>query len=118
VLVVSRPDPPTEARDAAYQAGYPLPERVGSRPVDRGHFVPYSGGGLFGPKMFVQDRALNRGWSTQGRIYRATETRLSPPQMECCSHGAAVVVVTHDQTVVDRCDRVLSLPQRRPPAAT
>ena len=75
VLVVSRPERPTDARDAAYQAGYPLPELVGNRPVDRGHFVPYSGGGLFGPNMFVQDRALNRGWSRQGRIYRATETR-------------------------------------------
>jgi len=25
--------------------------------------------------MFVQDRALNRGWSRQGRVYRAIETR-------------------------------------------
>lgn len=75
VLVVSRPEPPTGPRDAAYQAGYPLPERKGNRPVDRGHFVAYSGGGLFGPNMFVQDRALNRGWSRQGRVYRATETR-------------------------------------------
>ncbi len=75
VLVVSQPDHPTDARDTVYQAGYPLPERVGNRPVDRGHFVPYSGGGLFGPNMFVQDRALNRGWSRQGRVYRAIETR-------------------------------------------
>lgn len=74
-LVFSQPGRPTGPRDTVYQAGYPLPDRVGSRPVDRGHFVPYSGGGLFGPNMFVQDRALNRGWSRQGRAYRATETR-------------------------------------------
>lgn len=75
VFVMARPEPPAEARDAVYQGGYPLPERIGNRPMDRGHFVPYSGGGLFGPNLFVQDRALNRGWSRQGRLYRATETR-------------------------------------------
>jgi len=35
---------------------------------------------------------------------------------DVASAGAAVVVVTHDQTVVDRCDRLLSLPNRRLPA--
>lgn len=75
VLIASRPVPPAAARETAYQAGYPLPERVAGRSVDRGHFLAYSGGGLFGPNMFVQDRALNRGWSRQGRLYRALETR-------------------------------------------
>lgn len=75
VLIASRPIPPPAARETAYQAGYPLPERVAGRSVDRGHFLAYSGGGLFGPNMFVQDRALNRGWSRQGRLYRALETR-------------------------------------------
>jgi Holliday junction resolvase-like predicted endonuclease len=75
VLVASRPARPPEARETAYQAGYPLPETVGGRSVDRGHFLAYSGGGLFGPNIFVQDRALNRGWSRQGRLYRALEPR-------------------------------------------
>ena len=75
VLVACRPVRPRTERDSGYQAGYPLPEPVGGRPVDRGHFVPHSGGGLFGPNLFVQDRALNRGWSRQGRLYRALETR-------------------------------------------
>lgn len=75
VLVVARPQRPTEERDTSYQAGYPLSERQGGRPVDRGHFVPYSGGGQFGPNIFAQDRALNRGWSRQGRLYRAIERR-------------------------------------------
>ena len=35
---------------------------------------------------------------------------------DVASAGAAVVVVTHDQTVIDRCDRLLSLPNRRLPA--
>jgi len=35
---------------------------------------------------------------------------------DVASAGAAVVVVTHDQTVVDHCDRLLSLPNRRLPA--
>lgn len=74
VLTASRPVPPAAARETAYQAGYPLPERVAGRYLDRGHFLAYSRGGLFGPNMFVQDRALNRGWSRQGRLYRALET--------------------------------------------
>jgi hypothetical protein len=41
--------------------------------VDRGHFIPYTAGGLFGPNLFVQDRALNRGWSSDGRRYRELE---------------------------------------------
>lgn len=75
VLVAARPQRPTEERDTRYQAGYPLSERRGGRPVDRGHFVPYSGGGQFGPNIFAQDRALNRGWSRQGRLYRTLERR-------------------------------------------
>ncbi|WP_314147074.1 hypothetical protein [uncultured Leifsonia sp.] len=71
VLAVGQPLPPTKPRDTTYQRGYPLPELVGGRPVDRGHFIPFSGGGGFGPNLFVQDRALNRGWSRQGRKYRS-----------------------------------------------
>ena len=41
--------------------------------VDRGHLIPHLSGGQFGPNIFRQDRALNRGWSDQGRRYRALE---------------------------------------------
>lgn len=89
VLVVAQPQRPTEGRDTGYQAGYPLNEHFGSRPIDRGHFVPYSGGGQFGPNIFAQDRALNRGWSRQGRLYRALETRA------LSAHRAVLVARPH-----------------------
>jgi hypothetical protein len=66
--------PPALQRDVEYQATFPLTERYG-RPLDRGHMFPHSGGGLFGPNVFPQDRALNRGWSDSGRRYRAIETQ-------------------------------------------
>jgi hypothetical protein len=75
VLIVGRPSAPLSERDASYQHGYPLADRSEGRPVDRGHFMPHSGGGLYGPNLFVQDRALNRGWSAEGRAYRRLEVR-------------------------------------------
>jgi hypothetical protein len=60
-------------RDAAYQRGFPLGPRVDGSAVDRGHVIPHLSGGEFGPNIFRQDRALNRGWSEQGKRYRALE---------------------------------------------
>ncbi len=60
-------------RDAAYQRGFPMAPGVDDAPVDRGHLIPHLSGGEFGPNIFRQDRALNRGWSDQGRRYRALE---------------------------------------------
>ena len=60
-------------RDTAYQRGFPLPPRADGSPVDRGHVIPHLSGGEFGPNIFRQDRALNRGWSEQGKRYRAFE---------------------------------------------
>lgn len=65
---------PTAARDVIYQAGFPT-KTVGRLTFDRGHMMPYTGGGQFGPNIFLQDRALNRGWSAQGRRYRALEIK-------------------------------------------
>jgi hypothetical protein len=73
LLAVGHPETPREVRDVAYQRGYPLPDLFAGRPVDRGHLIPYTGGGQYGPNLFVQDRALNRGWSRDGRGYRALE---------------------------------------------
>jgi hypothetical protein len=60
-------------RDTAYQRGFPLGPRVDGSTVDRGHVIPHLSGGEFGPNIFRQDRALNRGWSEQGKRYRALE---------------------------------------------
>jgi hypothetical protein len=73
VLAIGRPDRPTVARDATYQRRYPLNKVIAGRPMDRGHFIAYSAGGGYGPNLFAQDRALNRGWSTEGRHFRALE---------------------------------------------
>jgi hypothetical protein len=42
-------------------------------PVDRGHLIPHLSGGKFGPNIFRRDWALNRGWSAQGKRYRALD---------------------------------------------
>jgi hypothetical protein len=60
-------------RDTAYQRGFPLAPRADGSLVDRGHIVPHLSGGEFGPNIFRQDQALNRGWSEQGKQYRALE---------------------------------------------
>jgi hypothetical protein len=60
-------------RDTAYQRGFPLAPRADGSGVDRGHVIPHLSGGEFEPNIFRQDRALNRGWSEQGKRYRALE---------------------------------------------
>jgi hypothetical protein len=64
-------------RDQAYQRGYPSPQGRATRPLDKGHMVAYAASGTFGPNMFPQDRDLNRGWSTEGRRYRAVEREIA-----------------------------------------
>jgi hypothetical protein len=39
--------------------------------------VAHAAGGGFGPNIFPQDRALNRGWSIEGRRYRALEREIA-----------------------------------------
>jgi hypothetical protein len=60
-------------RDSSYQRGFPLAPRADEAAVDRGHVLPHLSGGEFGPNIFRQDRALNRGWSEEGKRYRALE---------------------------------------------
>ena len=71
----SRPAP--RPRDVAYQRGYPSPQSRAARPLDKGHMVAHAAGGTFGPNMFPQDRDLNRGWSSEGRRYRALEREIA-----------------------------------------
>jgi hypothetical protein len=39
--------------------------------------VAHAAGGTFGPNMFAQNRELNRGWSVEGRRYRALEREIA-----------------------------------------
>jgi hypothetical protein len=51
-------------------------ERMFGTGWDKGHFIAHSiGGAVLGSELnvFVQRRALNRGWSTEGKRYRAME---------------------------------------------
>ncbi len=64
---------PVGPRDANYQRGYPMLADAEGSPVDRGHLIPRLSGGEYGPNIFRQDRALNRGWSAQGKVYRSME---------------------------------------------
>ena len=57
-------------RDVSYQRGFPLTADPAGPPVDRGHLIPHLSGGEFGPNIFRQDRALNRGWSDEGKRFR------------------------------------------------
>jgi hypothetical protein len=68
--------PGRRPRDVAYQRGYPSPAGRSDRALDKGHMVPHSAGGEFGPNIFPQDRALNRGWSGEGKRYRALEREI------------------------------------------
>jgi hypothetical protein len=39
--------------------------------------VAHGAGGEFGSNIFPQDRALNRGWSAEGKRYRALEREIA-----------------------------------------
>lgn len=74
VVAVARLHAPGRARDRAYQAGFPLSPPA-DRQRDRGHLIPNAGAGEYGPNLFAQDTWLNRGWSFDGRRFRAAERR-------------------------------------------
>ncbi len=65
--------PAVGVRDVSYQRGYPLGPSADGAAIDRGHLIPHLSGGEFGRNIFPQDRALNRGWSEQGKRFRALE---------------------------------------------
>jgi len=64
-----------EGRDASRMRGWvgPTEELVGTE-RDKGHFMAHSIGGGLDVNVFSQDRRLNRGWSSQGKLYRQMET--------------------------------------------
>jgi hypothetical protein len=71
------PQPGRRPRDAVYRRGFPSPAGRAERPLDKGHMVAHGAGGEFGPNIFPQDRALNRGWSAEGKRYRALEREIA-----------------------------------------
>jgi hypothetical protein len=73
-------------RDVSYQRGFPLPPDPDGTPVDRGHVIPHMSGGEFGPNIFRQHRALNRGWSEEGKRFRALEREAATPGVFYYAH--------------------------------
>jgi hypothetical protein len=59
-------------RDASRLRGFPLVQRLRGE-HDRGHLFSHAAGGGTDVNLFVQARALNRGWSPAGRRWRALE---------------------------------------------
>ena len=43
-------------------------------PADRGHFLGHASGGQLDVNLFPQSRALNRGWSEEGKQFRRMES--------------------------------------------
>lgn len=71
--VIPPEDPrPRGARQRRHNALH-LKARGLSRPLDVGHFAAHASGGPSDMNVFPQDRALNRGWSDEGRVYRWME---------------------------------------------
>lgn len=70
---------PSAARDRSRMAGFPDVNvgwnRTGRSRVaaDKGHFLAHGAGGGLDANLFPQARDLNRGWSSQGRVYRRME---------------------------------------------
>ena len=69
-------EPQKRPRDETYQRNYPSLNGRASRPLDKGHMVPHQSGGDMGQDIFPQDRELNRGWSDEGKRYRALEREI------------------------------------------
>jgi hypothetical protein len=81
----------TKARDDYRLRGWvgPTESTYGSR-YDKGHFIAHSIGGAVDRSemnVFVQRRDLNRGWSEEGKLYRAMEKYcVSHPGTFCFTH--------------------------------
>lgn len=77
VLGISSPVPRPRARDDRRLRGFigPTNSEFGLE-WDKGHFMAHElGGSVSGMEanVFIQRRSLNRGWSAEGKIYRAME---------------------------------------------
>lgn len=74
---------------AACAASSPEPTPSLGRVGDKGHFIGHElGGSVAGMEanVFIQRRSLNRGWSAEGKVYRAMERYCrSHPETFCFS---------------------------------
>lgn len=84
VMGFSSPDPRARGREDRRLRGFigPTQKEFGDE-WDKGHFIAHEiGGSVTGIEVnvFIQLRALNRGWSDEGKIYRKMERycRLNP----------------------------------------
>jgi hypothetical protein len=66
---------PTNGRDSSRMRGFLGPGLVGadSEPRDKGHFIAHSAGGGLDINLFPQRPELNRGYSTEGKVFRRME---------------------------------------------
>ncbi len=67
-------------RDSARMRGFPnvnvsVNKAMGSKSflADKGHFLGHASGGILDINLFPQRRELNRGWSDEGKRFRAME---------------------------------------------
>ena len=61
-----------------------LSEELEGARRDDGHFMARSIGGGLDANLFSQDRLLNRGWSSQGKVYRRMEKYCREQQGTFC----------------------------------
>jgi hypothetical protein len=71
---------PTDQRDANRMRHFPdvnvgIEVNLGDAAfkADRGHFLSHASGGELDINLFPQRRALNRGWSDEGKVFRQME---------------------------------------------
>ena len=73
--------PPAKHRDSARMRRFPnvnvgIESHLGDRAfiADRGHFLSHGAGGELDINLFPHRRELNRGWSSDGKVFRRMET--------------------------------------------
>ena len=80
VLACAISEPQLFRRDAARSRGFPNLNDVVRKTLgcaafaaDKGHFLGHASGGQLDINLFAQRRELNRGWSPEGKRFRAME---------------------------------------------
>jgi hypothetical protein len=74
VAVFGRSRKRTAKRDASRMQGFLGPtSKVFGKQFDKGHFMGHALGGGLDVNLFPQRRAINRGWSAAGKVFRDME---------------------------------------------
>lgn len=74
VAVWGRSEPTPVRRNNSRQRGWGQPSKGHLRLTDdKGHFIAHSFGGSLDVNIFAQNRDTNRGWSEEGKLFRAME---------------------------------------------